>query len=146
MGYLPSEKVAIVATIDPDAYSAGTQVSDWVNMENFHQIQAIVLAGIIAASGKIDARLVQATSSTGAGAKDVTSKSITQLTTADNDKQAVINLKAEELDIANSFTFVALYQKLTTAGGDMGAVVLGFQPRYAPADDLDLSSVDEYVS
>jgi len=146
MGKLPSEYVAIVATIDPDQYSTGSQDSDWVNMEEFHEVMAVVQAGVIAASGTIDASVRQATSSTGAGAKAITGKAITQLTTGDNDKQAVINVRTDELDVAGGFSFVSLRQTLTTAGGDMSGVVLGMGCRHAPADDYDLASVAEILA
>lgn len=141
----PSEKIAVVATIDPDAYAAGTFTSDYVNVENFHQIMAIVQAGILAASGTLDAKLMQATSSTGAGAKVVSTANaqITQLTTANNDTQQIMTVRADALDVAGGFSFVALRMTHATAGGDSAGIVLGVNPRYAPADDLDLASVSQ---
>jgi len=34
---------------------------------------------------------------------------------------------------------------VATATSDVGAVILGLDPRYAPASDFDLASVDEIV-
>lgn len=141
-----SERVAVLATVDPDAYSTGTQTSDWALMENWGRALAIINAGIIAASGTLDAKLMQATSSTGAGAVTIAGKAITQMTTGDNDKQAMIDLKADELNVAGGFTYVALRMTLATAGGDVGGVLLGGDPRYGPASDHDLASVDEIIS
>ena len=117
-----------------------------VNVEYFHQLMYIVSAGVIASSGTLDAALVQATSSTGAGSKAISGKSITQMTTGDNDEQAIINLKSDELDVAGGFSFVAGNITLTTAGGDVGSIVLGFQPRFGPASASDLASVGEIVT
>ncbi len=143
---LPSERVAILATVDPDANAASSFTSDWVNMEEWGQVMGIVMAGTLAATGTLDAAMLQATSSTGAGSKAITGKSITQMSTGDNDEQAIINLKADELDVAGGFSFVAIKLTHGTAGGDAAGLILGFDCRHAPADDFDLASVGEIVS
>lgn len=146
MGSLPSERVAVVATVDPDAAAAAAFTSDYVNMEEFGSAMAIVMAGVLAASGTLDAAVLQATSSTGAGAKTITGKSITQIDTASNDKQYVINVRADELDVAGGFSFIALRITHGTAGGDSAGLVLGLDCRHAPADDYDLASVGEIIA
>lgn len=144
----PSDVAAVVAMIDPDAYAAGTVVSAYVAMADFDKIMAIVMAGTLGSSATLDAKLVQATDSSGTGVKDITGKAITQLTQAgtDSDKQAVINCVAEELDVAGGFTHVALSMTVATATSDAGGIVLGFNPRFGPASDNDLASVDEIVA
>jgi len=146
MAKLPSEQFAIVGVIDPDANATGALNTDYVNMENWHQAQGIVLAGIIAASGTLDGALRQATSSTGAANKAITGASITQMTTADNDEQATIDVRADELDQAGGFNFVALRMTSTTAGADSAGLLLGVNPRYGPAHANDLASVGEIVT
>ena len=146
---LPSEKVAIVATVDPDANGAITAYSlfsDFVDCQDFQQLMVIMLAGTVAASGKIDMKLQQATNSTGAGVKDITGFAITQITTASNDKQAIINVDAmTDLDIAGGFRYVRAACKTTTAAADYGVVILGLEPTYGPANDHDLATVAEIV-
>ena len=145
---LASEQAAIVATIDPDVITASTVLSDYVDASEFANYQAIVMAGTLGASATLDAKLVQATDGSGTGVKDITGKAITQLTQAspdDSDKQAVINLKPEELDVANSFTHFALSYTVAVATSDGGAIILGQDPRYGPASDNDLASVAEIV-
>ena len=148
MNNLMSEEFALVATVDPDVLTAATHTSDWVNMTTFQQIMAVVLAGTLGASATFDAKLEQATDSSGTGAKDVSGKSITQLTQAgtDSDKQAIINLRADELDVANDFTHVRLSITVATASSDGAGVIFGRRARYQPASDHDLASVDEIVS
>jgi hypothetical protein len=142
-----SDISAIVATIDPDAYSAGTETSDYVDMSGFESIQAVIMAGTLGTSATLDAKLVQATDASGAGKKDISGKAITQLTQAgtDSDKQSVINCFAEELDINNSFRYVAIEMTVAVAACDAGAIVLGHGAKYNPASDNDLASVDEIV-
>lgn len=145
---LPSERAAVVATIDPDANTAATYVSDWVDMSKYPTVLAIILAGELGTSATLDAKLRQATDSSGTGAKDITGKAITQLTQAgtDSDKQALINVREDELDVENGFGFVALSMDIAVATSDAGAVLLGFDPTYGFADDNDLASVDEIVN
>lgn len=150
MGYpqLPTEISSTVAVIDPDAYAAGTYTTGWVDMSDWHAMKATVFAGTLGSSATLDAKLEQATSAAGAGAKDITGKAITQLTQAgtDSDKQAVINLRDSDLDIDNGFRYVRLSITVGTATSDAGGELEGFFPRYAPASDFDASTVDEIVT
>lgn len=144
---LPSERVAVLAVIDPDANAAGAITSAYGDLTKFGTAMAVIMAGTLGTSGTLDAKLVQATDSAGTGSKDISGKAITQLTQAgtDSDKQAVINVRAEDLDIANGFTHVAITMTTATATSDSGAILLGLDPRSAPASDNDASSVDEIV-
>ena len=144
----PSDVAAVLGAIDPDAYAAGTYTTGWIDMKTFGSVLAIVMAGDLGAGATLDAKIEQATSAAGAGVKDVAAKAITQLTKAgtDDNKQALINLSAEDLDIANGFTHVRLSMTVGTAASDAGAVVLGFDARYQPASDSDAATVDEIVA
>ena len=145
---LGSEKAAIVATIDPDVLTAAAHSSDYVDMGKFEQLMAIVLVGTLGASATFDFKLQQATDSSGTGVKDITGKSITQKTQASpdaSDTQAIVNLRAEDLDMDNGFRYVKGVLTVATASSDGGAVLLGLNPRNGPASDNDLASVDEIV-
>lgn len=145
---LPSELAAVVGTIDPDNYSANTYTSNWVDMNDWEAGMAILLLGDLGTGATVDAKLEQATNGSGGGAKDISGKAITQLTQAgsDGDKQAIINFRRDDLDIANNFTHVRLSATNGTEAMDACGVVLGFFPRYNVASDNDLASVDEIVS
>lgn len=144
----PSDEIAVLATIDPDAYTAATYVSDYASFEYFNEMLAIVTVGDLGTSGTVAAKLRQATSSTGAGVKDITSKAITTFTQAgtDSDKQALVNLRADELDLANGFKFACISLTVATATSDAGAILLGTKPKHGPASGHDLASVDEIVA
>ena len=143
---LASQKAILAGVVDPDVLTAGTHDSGWVSLSDFEQIQAIIFAGTLGASGTVDAKLEQATDAAGTGVKDITGKAITQLTQAggDSDKQAIINCRSEELDVENSFTHVRLRITVAAASCDGGAVVLGHAARYQVADDL--ASVAEVIA
>lgn len=140
----PSDRAPVLAVIDPDAYTAATYTSGWVDMSLWESLQVIVFAGTLGSGATLDAKLEQATSAAGAGAKDITGKAITQLTQAgtDSDKQAVINCQSEDLDVEGGFRYVRLSMTVGNATSDAGGVVLGMDPRYAPTD---ASTVDEVV-
>ena len=143
---LPSEIAAIVGTVDPDATAAGAVSSDWVDMGAFESIMAIVMAGTLGTSATLDAKLEQASDSSGTGAKDISGKAITQLVKASNDDdQAIINCRAEDLDLANNFTHARLTMTVGTATSDAAGIVLGFNARRMPVDGEDLASVVEIV-
>lgn len=157
---LPSEQAAVVATIDPDANGHGAVNSDWVDMADFETLMAVLFVGDFPdTSSTLDFKLQQATSSGGAGAKDITGKAITQIAAgspAAGDKQAIINLRGSELDIDNAFRFVRAVATGADSASpvdspgpntiDYSALLLGFMPKHGPASDHDLASVDEIVS
>jgi hypothetical protein len=143
MNAKPNTEATLVGIIDPDAYAAGAYSTGWVDMRKFNAIQAVVMAGTLGASATLDAKLEQASDGSGTGVKDITGKAITQLVKASNDDdQAIILLRDDELDVANSFTHARLTMTVGTATSDAGAVVLGHYARYTPAA---LASVVEVV-
>lgn len=143
----PSAQVAVVGVIDPDANSAATYTSDWIDMAKWGALLAVIMAGDLGSSATLDAKLRQAKDSSGTSAKDISGKAITQLTQAgtDSNKQALINVFAEDLDFANDFTHVQLSMTVATATSDSGALLLGLYPRKGAASDSDATTVDEIV-
>lgn len=143
-----SDEVAVVGCIDPDAYTAAGYSTGWVDMRVWQKIMGIVMAGTLGSSATLDGKLEQATDGSGTGAKDITGKAITQLTQAgtDSDKQAIINCRADELDIANGFTHARLTMTVGTATSDAGALLMGMIARYRNAAANDAATVDEIVA
>jgi len=143
---LPSDRFKVCGVIDPDANAAGALTSDYCDLGQFGSAMAVVLAGAFGTSGTLDAKLVQATDSSGTGVKDIAGKAITQLTDggSDSDKQAIINVFSEDLDTANGFNHVALVLTTATATGDSAGILFGCDPRYS--EGADLASVDEIVT
>lgn len=144
---LPTEECAVVGVIDPDAYAAAAYVTAFVEVSKFRRFMAVICAGDLGASATIDAKLRRATDAAGTSAEDITGAAITQLTQAgsDSNKQAIINYETQEEE-GNAKRFIGLSVTVGTATSDMGALLLGFDPFFAPASDADASSVDEIVS
>jgi len=99
-------------------------------------------------------RAQAADTAAGGNVKDITSKAITQLAGASpsqSDKQALINVRADELDMANGFRWVKLVITLADTTSPVGTndamgFLLGLGPRYGPAYDNDLASVAEIIN
>ncbi|MEH2705221.1 hypothetical protein [Bradyrhizobium elkanii] len=142
----PSQRVSVVDVINPQSANA-VQTSGWIDATKFHNFMAVLMVGAIGAAATVDAKLEQATSNAGAGAKDVTSRAITQLTKAgvDDNKQVLINLKQEDLDFNNGFKFFRLSMTPAVAASLIAGAVLGFDARYDFATDNDAATVDEVV-
>lgn len=139
------ENIAIVGMIDPDAYAAGTYTTGWIDMKLFHQLMFAVQAGTFGTDATLDFKLQEAKDSSGTSSQDLTGKSITQFTDAgtDDDKQAIVNMRADEL--SDGYTHVRGSLTIAVAAVDAGVLAIGGQPRYLPASNFDATTVDEIV-
>ena len=143
-----SERLAVVATIDPDAYSAGAENSDAVDLSKFNRALFVLMVGDLGVSATVDFKLQWAATS-GGSYTDISGKSITQLTQAgsDDNKQALIEITAEELAAVDTTAqFVRGVLTIGTTACDAGMVALAGVARHHPASDDDLASVDEIVT
>jgi hypothetical protein len=141
-----SEELSILATIDAASQVAGTVTTGWVSVTNFHALLAVVETGVLGASATLDAKFQQAQDNIGTGAKDVTSKALVQIVKATGDnKQALINLKPEDVDNANGFAFVRLSLTVGVATSIVAGKLLGMNPRYATADAFNQAAVVQII-
>jgi hypothetical protein len=143
MSARPSEKVAVVGTVDPDANATGAVATDWIAVADFQQVMFVVMAGILVGTATLDFYVEEADTSTGANSATLASGTlnITQITTAGNDTQVIVNVDSESL--SNTFTHVRGVLQVTTQTADSAVLALGLLPRYGPANDNDLASVAE---
>lgn len=141
----PSEHLSVLKTIDAISDTT-TANSGWADMKNFHAMLALIDVGVITATGTVDAKLQQATTSGGAGAKDITGKAITQLLAAGgNNKQILINVKAADLDTENGFEFVQLSITSAVAASVHFGALLGCFPRFEDAAAFNQAGVVQVV-
>lgn len=144
-----SQQLAVVATIDPDSLSAGAANSDAVDMSKFNRVLFLFLSGDLGTSATMDGKL-QGSVDGSTGWTDLSGKSITQFTQAgsDSDKQALVEITAEELAGYGSGTYRYVRGVITigTAASEAALVALGASARFHPASDDDLASVDEIVT
>lgn len=141
-----SSLVALVGSISPDAHAAGTVTTAWIAAKDAFSYMAIIAAGTLGAAATLDAKLEQATDDIGTGAKDITGFAITQLVKATNDDdQAIINIKQQDLDVQNDFSHFRLSMTIGVATSDASAQVFSAAFRNGNGSDNDLASVVEVV-
>lgn len=142
-----AEVLSVLATVDPVSQAAGTVTTGWISAANHERFMALVQTGVLGTSATVDAKLQQATDSSGTSAKDVTGKAITQIVKASGDnKQAEINLRAEELDVTNGFCYFRLSITVGTAASLVSAAVFGGVAKNAPASALNQAGVVQNVA
>jgi len=122
-----SEGLAVLASIDPASIAASTVTSAWVPVTNFLSLLLVVQTGVLGTAATIDAKIQQATDSSGTGAKDLSpGKSITQIVKATGDnKQALLDFRAQDLDAANAFNHVRISLTVGAATSIVGALLYG---------------------
>lgn len=141
-----SELLAILATLDPSSQAAGTATTGWISVANHHGLLAIVQTGVLGTGATLDAKVQQAQDASGTAAKDIAGKSITQIVKASGDnKQALINVKPEELDTVNGFGFVRLSVTVGVAASQTAAQVLGINGRELPANTANQAAFVQVV-
>lgn len=132
-----SEGLAVLASIDPASIAASTVTSAWVPVTNFLSLLLVVQTGVLGTAATVDAKIQQATDVSGTGAKDLSpGKSITQIVKATGDnKQALLDFRAQDLDAANNFNYVRVSLTVAAAASIVGAVLYGGNPRFLPPRD-----------
>jgi hypothetical protein len=108
---------------------------------------AVIQTGALGTSATLDAKLQQATDNAGTGVKDVPGKSITQMTqvASGSNRQAIINVKGEDLDMAGGFGWVRLSLSVGVSPSLVSAQIWGVAPRFAPADAFDQAAVAQII-
>lgn len=132
-----SEGLAVLASIDPASIAASTVTSAWVPVTNFLSFLLVVQTGVLGAAATVDAKIQQATDVSGTGAKDLSpGKSITQIVKATGDnKQALLDFRAQDLDAANGFSYVRVSLTVAAAASIVGALLYGGSARFMPPRD-----------
>lgn len=132
-----SEALVVLASIDPASIAASTVTSAWVPVTNFLSLLLVVQTGVLGTAATVDAKIQQATDVSGTGAKDLSpGKSITQIVKATGDnKQALLDFRAQDLDAANGFNYVRVSLTVGAAASIVGALLYGGSPRFMPPRD-----------
>jgi hypothetical protein len=142
----PSERIAVVGTVDPQTVANTEQLTDAVDMSKWHEAMFVLLLGNMAAE-TIDFKLMESDTA-GGTYTDISGKAITQLAahaTNNDNKQAVINLKAEELGTGKRYVKARVITGGAT-GGPAAVLALGVRPRFGPASDDDSADVVQIVT
>lgn len=138
-----SEQLALVGVINPQLVDDNTVTTGWIAAKNFKRFLATVQLG--ATDITVNAKLQRATDSGGTGAEDIPDKAITQFSATDDNKQALIDLRADELTENFSHFRLSITVGNGSTGGYVAATVVAGGLRYGPTTDHDLASVAQIV-
>lgn len=138
-----SESLALVGAIIPASLSGATAKTDWIPVKNFVNFIVTGQVGALTATGTLDCKIQQATSVSGTGAKDITGKAITQITSPN--QSFTIDLRSAELDVANGFNFIQVSMTNATAACTCGLTVYG-NSKYGPNSSLVLGDQSFSIS
>jgi len=122
---------------------AGAYVSNYVDLSNYHRAWVLINVGVLGQATTLDATLQQATDTTGANAKAIAGKTITQLTQAggDGDQILCIELRGEEMDGAGAFDCIGLAFTLQGTAY-LSYWIFGCVPRF---DEVPVTAWEEIV-
>lgn len=123
-----SQEVPLIASLPPLSQGVATRSTGWVAAKDFFNFMAVIKSGVMGAGGTLDAKIEQATSDAGAGAKDVVGKAIVQI--AANNRNAVINFCHNDIDMTNGFTHVRVTLTVAVAASLTSADLFGGDARY----------------
>ncbi len=138
-----SEGAQLLAKINPASYSS-EQNTGFVSLANFHRAVIIIHAGVL--GNNVDVDIEQATNTSGSGTVktvDSNSKDINLTATTDNNTVSVIEIRSEELDIANGYDCINVEATPAGAGAIFGVQIWGIAPRYKPVATTNLDSVTD---
>lgn len=102
------QNMKVVLVKPPAAWADATVPSAYIDMSDYAFIVFLIFTGTMATGDTLAAKVVQATSSAGAGSKDIASAAITDLVITDDDALASIEVRDTALDVANDFRYVSL--------------------------------------
>lgn len=141
MSALPSERIAVAATVDPIDGNNTTIKTDAVDLSKFHEALFVLMTGVMNDSATVTGIAVQESATTTDGDFGAMSpaKTASNLAGTDDAKQVVLNVKAEELTAGKRY--VRLGATVSAHSVLIAAIGLGLLPRFGPASDDDLSSV-----
>ena len=144
----PSEKLPILSNVPSDTTVPSTVTGAYADSSLCEQLFGVFVIGDIITSGTVDCSLVQATDSSGTGAKAIANCVAVQLTQAGSgsNKQVLVNCSVKDLDIAGGFTYVAPRVVVGTANADIMGILHGFVPYHGNGELLNISTVDEVVN
>lgn len=138
----PNERVAVAAAVDPQVLQDGTYGTDAVDMARFHEALFIVMVGSVPTGGSLAFKLQESPNGS-SGWQDLAGKAITTLSDTNDNKQAIVQVKSEQLSAGYRFV-----RGLVSASdhANVGAVLgLALNPRYGPASDDQHADVLEVV-
>lgn len=129
-----TERIELLDHLAPvDAnQSVGAHATACVDLSEFHRAFILIVTGDAAQDATLDVAVHQAQDTSCTGAKEMTSKAITQLTDSDEGVYVGIEIQTEEMDLDNGFHTLKAIATVGTDTFDYALMIFGVDPRYEP--------------
>jgi len=128
-----TEQWTPIARINPASYNSEQNTARFA-VGAYRRFLVILMVGAITSTGTLDIDIEQSDAASGGTTKNVTGKSITQLTQAgsDSNKIVAIEIASEELDTNGGFAWLNVELTPLTAASICGVLVLAGDARHQP--------------
>lgn len=135
-----SERMVRLGGINPASYTS-EQNSGYVSLANYHRAMIYINAGVLGQDLDIDIEEGLNTSGGTPQTHDAGSKDTTLIATTDNNAKIMIEIRPEELDIADGYHCINV--EVTPAGSSsiFAVDIFGVDPRFEPVPTTALHEV-----
>ena len=137
-----SDELAIVGSAAMLNVDNTTAASEYIDMGKFDKVIFVVVVKDASADTTVNAKVQSADDGSGTNVADITGLAITQFTAAATDKEFVIEVRADQLNVNDTHVRLLITAGNGTVGISGGLIALGLCNQ-APASDNDLSTVTE---
>lgn len=150
-----SDRIAVVARVSPNALTAAAYTTDVIDMSKWRRVAAVLATGDVGNNGTVAVTAQANTSNSASGGTTISGKAFTASnftgsgsgTAGGSYHEGVIEVSDEDVrDALDNARYLYFTLTVGTATSDATLIVLGLEPRYAPASDNDLSSVLEIIN
>jgi hypothetical protein len=151
---LPNVKInELMASLDyfaPVSQGIATVTTpSWIYVGNLQALQAKIMTGVMSATSTVTVNVQQATSSGGAGAKNITGKTLSLTQAGGNSGQInTIDFRPQDLDTNNGFCYVQINAVVAAAASLLAMELLGearFEAVNAAGASLNAAAVGTQV-
>lgn len=140
------DKVAIVGTVDPASFAAGSYNSTVIDLQKYHKVVFLIQTGVLGASATVDFGIYADTASGGSFATLATGKALTQVVKATGDNtQYMVEVNGNDLRI-QGFRYVRGKLTVGTAASIVGVIILATEFNYGTADKNAAATVKQIIS
>jgi len=144
--YYPTEGFAVVGSSLVAAVDNTTIASGYIAMANWEFIAFVINTTDANADTTVNAKVQSADDSGGTNVADITGLAITQFTAAATAKQAILVVRADQLNTGDTHVRCLVTCGNGTSGSVTSIVAIGVGSNYLSAADYDASTVVEIKS
>jgi hypothetical protein len=142
-----SERVVPIAYFQPGQRNPQTEASEWINVENYHRLVAVIQIGAMGALGTFTVTLREATDGGGTNAATIGGKTVTFTQAGGDANQApsVIEVRGEELsnDGVGKYEYVQLQAVTAVNNVDYSIILYGVPQRFLPTATTSWNSITD---